>query len=427
MSFISSIWLWGLVGLAIPIGIHLLSRKEGKTIYIGSLRHLIDSNTTRFSSLRPNEILLLLLRAALIVLVVFLLAGLLMPFTNQPDKKWLLVEKGIENDQDLKSVIDSLQNSGFEMRFLSKRFPIISDSTSVRPITNYNALLADLANDHPDEAVILSYTFADHFKGQRTPLLENVQWIGVEPKTKNFIHSVTKLQGDSLKIRLGQTSAMYTTFKTKLVRNTQGAGSVYHHERDTATISPTRSLNVRVFFSKPFEKDMNLIAASLAAIASEIQVSINIAKENTSNYSEQTTDLDLWISDEPLPAQFKNGIAFRKCAETNHSILMPANQAALFCNHAKAADWVITKRVTQENILTENFTLTLAKIIRTKLRPNDQSFSDHRTLPTALAWSKAANETNVKTSGESPLETYLAVLLLLTLVAERWVAFKRNQ
>ena len=427
MSFFSPIWLWGLLGLAIPIGIHLLSRKEGKTIYIGSLRHLMDSNTTRFSSLRLNEILLLLLRVALITLVVFILAGLILPFNNNPDRKWLLIEKGIENDQNLKPLIDSLQRKGFEPRFLSRKFPHINDSSSIKPIANYNGLLQDIENEQPDEAVILSHTFADQFKGKRISLPESCRWISIEPETKNFIYDVTKLKGDSLKVRSGQSSSGYTTFKTKFIHSSQVPGSVYRDEKDTAVISPAKSFIVRLYFSQPFEKDMTFVAAGLEAISSEIGLPLIITKENISNYTQQQADINFWISHEPTPATFKNGIAFRKCEQSNQSILMPANHASLFCDHVQAAEWVITKRLTQENILKENFTLALAKIVGSKLHDNDRSYADQRILPAALAWSKSDHKTNVQSSHEQSMETYLSLLLLLTLAAERWVAFKKNQ
>ena len=45
MELINPIWLWGLTGLMIPVGIHLLSRREGKIIKIGSIRHLDETNS----------------------------------------------------------------------------------------------------------------------------------------------------------------------------------------------------------------------------------------------------------------------------------------------------------------------------------------------------------------------------------------------
>ena len=63
MQSAQPIMLWALAGLSIPIAIHLLSRKEGKVIYLGSLRHLRETSTQQFRGIKLNEILLLVLRS----------------------------------------------------------------------------------------------------------------------------------------------------------------------------------------------------------------------------------------------------------------------------------------------------------------------------------------------------------------------------
>src|SRR5687767_2711962 len=113
MLFLNPIWLWGLTGILIPIGIHLLSRKEGRTIKIGSVRHLENTHTKQFKSLRLNEILLLVLRCLLITILVFLLSGLHIKGTKKKGLQWLLVEKGLEHEPEFSLLIDSLQRNEF--------------------------------------------------------------------------------------------------------------------------------------------------------------------------------------------------------------------------------------------------------------------------------------------------------------------------
>jgi hypothetical protein len=78
IQFAQPIFLWALTALAVPIGIHLLSRKEGKVVKMGSLRHLRETSTKQFKGIKLNELLLLALRCLLIILFVSLLAGLSM-------------------------------------------------------------------------------------------------------------------------------------------------------------------------------------------------------------------------------------------------------------------------------------------------------------------------------------------------------------
>src|SRR4051812_17322397 len=143
INFLHPAWLWGLTGLTIPVAIHLLSRKEGKVIYVGSVRHLTDSVTAQFSSIRLNEILLLVIRMLLLTLLVFLLAGSQLTMSDRTNTKWVVIENGVERQKLSSSVIDSALRNGFELRYLSSGFPITFDSISSQK-KDYRALAQQL-------------------------------------------------------------------------------------------------------------------------------------------------------------------------------------------------------------------------------------------------------------------------------------------
>ncbi|NBP69377.1 MAG: hypothetical protein EBU52_11590, partial [Cytophagia bacterium] len=48
ITFSNPAMLWSLLGISIPIAIHLLSRKEGKVIPLGSIRYLEESPSQQF-------------------------------------------------------------------------------------------------------------------------------------------------------------------------------------------------------------------------------------------------------------------------------------------------------------------------------------------------------------------------------------------
>src|SRR6478735_938581 len=127
MLLTNPIWLWALSGLSIPIGIHLLSRKEGKVIRIGSLRHLQETNTQQFKGIRLNEIVLLLLRCTLIILFVLLMCGLSFERYSESEAKWVLIEKGLENEREVQIQLDTFQSQGYELRWLAEGFPLFDD------------------------------------------------------------------------------------------------------------------------------------------------------------------------------------------------------------------------------------------------------------------------------------------------------------
>src|SRR6187551_2959627 len=166
MQFLNPIWLWGLTGLLIPIGIHMLSRKEGKVIRVGSVRHLEETSTRQFRKIRLNEVVLLALRCLLITLIVLLLSGLSFNRYNTNDINYVLLEKGMENERDFKPLVDSLKEKGFEARWLANGFPLLEDSAVIDSKSNYWSLIESMTNEQAQQIVVLSYNYVNGFKGK---------------------------------------------------------------------------------------------------------------------------------------------------------------------------------------------------------------------------------------------------------------------
>lgn len=74
MTFLAPFAFWGLLALAVPLALHLRRRRVGRTIQVGSLRHLESLPTAERRGIRLREPWLLLLRAAILSLLVLLLA-----------------------------------------------------------------------------------------------------------------------------------------------------------------------------------------------------------------------------------------------------------------------------------------------------------------------------------------------------------------
>ncbi len=74
MSFLSGIFLWALPLAAAPVVIHMLHRRRRLTIKWGAMQFLLEAATRRRRMWRVEDLLLMLLRAALLALFVFALA-----------------------------------------------------------------------------------------------------------------------------------------------------------------------------------------------------------------------------------------------------------------------------------------------------------------------------------------------------------------
>ena len=74
LTFLNSAILFGLAAVAIPIIIHLFTRKKTKTIFFSSLKFLKELQKQKIRRLKIRQILLLILRTLLILILIFAFA-----------------------------------------------------------------------------------------------------------------------------------------------------------------------------------------------------------------------------------------------------------------------------------------------------------------------------------------------------------------
>jgi hypothetical protein len=418
MAFINPIWLWALTGLAIPIGIHLLSRKEGKIIPIGSLRYLRESPTAQFRHIRLNEIVLLILRCLLLTLIVFLLAGLTLDLNELRNKRWLVIEKGIENSERYRSLIDSLGEHGFELRLLASEFPLLKDSANTQPLTDYWAAAETLGSLGLDSVVVISYNFQKNFAGERIPLPPSVSWFTEEPQTQSFTAMKIVSGKDSVWIRTGYTSASATKFETRKEFSASSAND---------PIASPDTIRVSIFTEEKFKYDQKIILAALNAIQTITPHKIIISSMAGDEQSPSDSRWLIWLSDKIFPHAYEKKIVLSDCP-ANLPLLTRAENASEACEEIPASGYVLTKRLREEIVLKENFTLRLASILLEET-PDPKITHDNRMLSEQQLWSET-NQTNagfVKSEVNNTVNTLIIIALMLTLMAERILAYQRNQ
>lgn len=103
MSLLAPFALWGLLALALPVALHLRRRRVGRTVQVGSVRHLESLPTAERRGLRLREPWLLLLRSAIIALLVLLLAGPMLDRPMRQGRAVVLVDSAASS-----ALIDSL-------------------------------------------------------------------------------------------------------------------------------------------------------------------------------------------------------------------------------------------------------------------------------------------------------------------------------
>jgi hypothetical protein len=420
MYLINPIWLWGLTGLLIPIGIHLLSRKEGKIIKFGSLRHLEESQTKQSISIRLNEVTLLILRCLLIFLIVILLCGLSFDLFRSQKSQWLVLEDGLERDNSMRSLVDSLKEQGFEIKSMRKGFPDISRQQA-EPFTNYWEMVDKLPVESLDKIIVVSYGLATKFRGKRFALPENVTWINKELQPREFALNGIKFSNDSVLVRMGKSSALQTSFTNQTQRLDQLNGLSSSEKKITPM--PPDTLSITIYADTDFEYDRKIIIAALRAIEKTIPIVFKTSSVVPAEL--QPADNDdwiIWLSKKDPGDLNTSTLLFRVDGSNNSPLLKQVKTKG----HVQ---WLITKRLNEETALKEQLSLNLANVLLKEDLIQARADSLDQTIqPEKLLWS--GDKSNISSASirvaNNQSDQYLLVVIIALLIIERLIASKRN-
>lgn len=400
------LYLFAISGLIIPIAIHLLSRKEGKVIKLGSVRHVLETSTQQFKGIKLNEILLLLLRCAMIIVFSLLLSGL--QCTQVDKQKWVLIEKGLERLQVMNPLLDSLDKEGYDLHWLAEGFPDLKDSTRVKADVNYWKLAEQLKQVNLSQPIIFSKNNVNNFKGLRVSLPANIRWISQPMDAIKFPVRAVQLSRDSVLLIIGHTDSKQTDFTSEIISaNASPIG-----------ITAPDSIDVLLVSDIEFNYDKKIIQAALQAIEKILPLKIKRVEADPSKAMSLKAEWCIWLSArKPVDINFGRTIIIHPLA-SNDLIIQTGPKK-----------WCITKRLKEGVALDNNLTLQLAYLFFAD-RTQDEliSLPDQRMIADSLAWDHQAAAGKVKASmSGTHADKILFVLLLGLLLVERITSYKKNQ
>jgi Aerotolerance regulator N-terminal len=406
MSFLNPIWLWGLSGLAIPLAIHLLSRKEGKVIRIGSLRYLSESTTQQFKSLKLNEVLLLAVRLLLITLIVMLMSGLQLQTDSK--EKWLLIEPLLQDNESIARVRDSLTEDGFDTRHFVEGFPRVDqDLDKVEAVNNWS-LVKQLEDKPVEEAVIISSSRMADFNGEPITLPEFVKWIAVDPGKKEFILTARRLTKDSAELRRGITDATRTEFVSTsfFVPN----GQKILPSDNSISISSPDTLRINLVTDTGFELDKKIILAALQTIRQKAKVIVELREDSN---EAKTDEWLFWFSEKQHPKFWAKVVSFK---ESNSAELI--TQVGL-------TEWTLSAHLHKDIALNKKLLFELTQVLLPQRNRTKADREDMRVMPEAMLWS-SANTTSKISKVETAIDGWLILALCMTLIIERFLSHRKN-
>ncbi|WP_299456900.1 BatA domain-containing protein [uncultured Microscilla sp.] len=308
MTIQQPIYFWALLGLLVPLIIHLWSRKSGKTIKVGSVQWMIAAENTRLSSIRFNEAGLYLLRSGLVLVVVFILLDV---SQQQPKKaarlptQWLLTEEAMLSHPTARLAIDSLQQKGYAIHLLQPGMPEVlpTQLTAIKTSLSTNSAKAsnvdywsflrelDTQPAAPEQVWILAPNAARNFTGNRPQLSLKVQWLPLPIERKQvFLADALQLPNDSLWLSIGISTKEGTHLLKEKVKqqpsiqikdlpliNVQRQQvSFATAPQNTVPIRQPKAQNVQLLYDNDFALDQQYLAAALQAVGEYIGVEVKV-------------------------------------------------------------------------------------------------------------------------------------------------------
>lgn len=432
MSFLNPSYLWALLGLVVPVAIHLWSNKEGRTIKVGSVKFLENSDVKQTNSIKLNELLLLLLRLLMITVLVFILAEPHIKRDSENIPITYLIEPSLLKNESLNSLVDSLQQNS-SIRLLQTGFPDLDtykEGNTEFPIPNYWQLANEMEDLRSDSIVVFTNGYLQGFKGKRPLLNRDIEWMvfDSEVQENEILEIVRKgdevvvleLVSDQKKISFNEEILPLNSDLLQLNKNKDSLLFLANKEQVWHPLKAKDSIVVLIYYDEEFEASKIFLESSFKAISKYLEQPLEVlAVQDTTGIDFSSYHSLVWLSEAPRFNTSQRSLLYFPDSLAN-SLIEPSSSKHTF--H-------LTKLLTTEIILAENFPeqllkfLDLNKDLESKVQTLDKRTRDKKVLSTQF--------TEIVSENVQPrllsISKWLWLLLVLLIITERIFSRYRKQ
>ncbi|UOR04551.1 BatA domain-containing protein [Hymenobacter aerilatus] len=335
--------LLALLGLLVPLLVYLWNRRPAQVVQVGSLRWLETAANRRLRRLKPEQLLLFLLRAALVGVLALAVAGLSWQEPAPPVRGQVLLSPDLLTSPVLAAVrpsIDSLRQQGYELRQLRRGFPQVPARTWARlasptpsltdslrallPADNLWMRAQQAADSFPVRPLrVFSTAALRRFEGPRPALPANLQWQLVPtPDSARWLQAAALVGTDSLRLLLGRSTEDGTTFRRLTVQRPANGAAVrvagltgisYQTTANGAqlrtadsTMVPVRTTPVRVWLltDATYAPEACYWRAAVQAVSVGLAAPLQLTAA-TQVPAGSLPDAVIWLKDAALPAAWQ--------------------------------------------------------------------------------------------------------------------------
>ncbi|MGI4761993.1 MAG: BatA domain-containing protein [Janthinobacterium lividum] len=337
--------LLALLGLLVPLAIHLWNRRPGREVAVGSLRWLAAGANRRLRNLRLEQVGRLLLRAALLAALALAVAG---PQWRQPQpagRGQVLVSPELADGSRLAAVrptLDSLRRRGYALRWLAAGLPTITSAEwQADSLGRKNSVgssmdnaawariqqAADAFPGQPLYAVTPAALRA--FGGPHPALPASLTWQTLPARTATTWLQAATASADSLRLLLGHSDEKQTTYQVVRVapprpgatlavaglpplRYETAAGqpqlrpvATDSAQQHAAVLVRTGPMRVLVYAPADAAPEARYLRAALQAAAVGLPAPLALTVSATEPDPAAAVDWLFWLSDRPVPAAWR--------------------------------------------------------------------------------------------------------------------------
>lgn len=389
--------LWTLLGLFVPIAIHLWSRREARTLKVGSVSLLEASSTVKSRALRPSEWLLLLFRCLAVGLLALLLASPFIGGKQQNQRLIYVIDPAVVSEV-FERIEDNWPEEA-EIRLLEAGLPIFEGTLEDLQASNtvmknkgngpyYWQLVPELSNLKADSIVVYTRGYAKGLLGRRPASPGRIRWeiLPDEAQTNTPLLTLDN-QRASQRISIRSTGNATSWIKENL---TDGSGE------DSLPRIQTEPLSVQLDLPDSLSNERQYLRAALRAGADFL---------NREVQSDQGPVL--YFESDPQSAE----------------LLMKDSNRNLR----------LTRRLNPKNTVEEQLTEQLLQHLVSDSQPAAlaRNYDRRQVAAELLQGNIVEDETEIKAKAAlglgKPLRPWILGLLFIVLVAERLIAKTRKQ
>tara|TARA_R110002051_G_scaffold48308_2_gene95320 strand:+ start:73439 stop:74734 length:1296 start_codon:yes stop_codon:yes gene_type:complete len=431
MSFAHPSYLWALLGLLVPIAIHLWSKKEAKTIKIGSVQLLSESKSKQSSSIQLNEWWLLVLRMGIISLLVLLMAK--PQWHSKVSNKTLtyIVEPELTQYSYFMSRFNALDENQ-EIRLLKENLPLKEDDEQVAmnsAVQDYWALASEMDDLKTDSIVVFTTGFVSGLKGARPETKHHINWIVIDSALSKEHPLLAYKKDDEFQLYTGWNTPEATKITSKTI--TLGEEYTLTSGDDSLAISKfnppqkvpvvnQKTIEVSLYYSDSLKADKTYLEASIKALSIYLNREIKMVSQlDSEKVIDKEADVIIWLSDKPHPETTQKLLVWQEDGMAQ-SILTAGKDDNTF---------YLTKHINSENAVSERLTEKLLAIldVNQELEELLAEVDNRSVTASELETTYVAIDEKEKQLASFNVNPYLWLILLVLLLVERFIAYKRKQ